>query len=1035
MKKAITKFWGIGLVVVLLASLFVAAAPASGDDLRWSVQGIPLGLAVTYQLAPGTDAAFVQVAPNGDIFVADTQAASATLNRVMKSTTGGRTWTPSAALAGIGAMNIVDIVVSPSYTTDGTVLLVTAPAAGAGATSQVYISTNYGASFSVLGGTIPGLATSIDISPSYSAGGEIMVGTTDAAGAAATYGDVYFWGRGGVLNWATATVGLGEDVTQVAYSPNFPIDATRLAIGSNVANGTRVHTLVGTDGGWDVSLATIAVINAAIQGTGDGAAVAIASSTIAIPSDFNASSLFNRTLYAGTISGGAALADTVYRVTAASAAPAVALNPLAIFAIADQTMSSLVYVGTAASGTLYTGYSVAMFVMQASNAGTATAAVPPTWIPSTAGPTGGTMVYLAPAPDIATSGRIYASSIGAESALSVSDDRATFFYQAGLVDTAATVVDDFQAASATELFMVQSNGATISVWKTTDAGATWYRRLAVASALTGIVRLSPNYATDGTAYFGLVTSAAAGNMRVTSNGGASWTARTCPIAVGDIAVKDMYTAYISLAIAGGTVQSTSNGGWTWQPFATVTAAAQIITDIKYDVATGHIMVGLNNGGVMLSTNSNVSYLPLGVGIGGTNTIVAFDTDYANTNFVYAASVVGGTADVKRFQVGTYTAWLVVGSAVPVAAPRDLMVANGTLYMSDVTAAAGFSSCINPTAGLPTAAVPFTTWNNAIGLGLAANSTITVLAIAPGSNVIYGYDAANNLMYTYGDTISGVAPNALGPVGSAIVDAAANPVIFSWENVPGALAHQVRWDTRADFFTQRVRAAVAWPTNIDVQIPGVAASLPSGFTIYWQVRASAPLIGPWSEAQTFETQLAAAAINSPVPIGLPEGGTVAGGWDTNINPTFQWNAIAFATAYEFQLATDAAFTDLIVDASGANSLGVVTAYKLTTGALDYNTTYYWRVRAISASSSTDWSPTAAFTTMAAPEPPAPPPVEVVTSPAPIINIPEAPPAQEIVIPPAPAPEQIAPAYIWAIIIIGAVLVIAVIVLIVRTRRQV
>jgi hypothetical protein len=57
------------------------------------------------------------------------------------------------------------------------------------------------------------------------------------------------------------------------------------------------------------------------------------------------------------------------------------------------------------------------------------------------------------------------------------------------------------------------------------------------------------------------------------------------------------------------------------------------------------------------------------------------------------------------------------------------------------------------------------------------------------------------------------------------------------------------------------------------------------------------------------------------------------------------------------------------------------------------------------------------------------------PPPVINIPAPPPAQEIVIPPAPTPEEIAPGYIWAIIIIGAVLVIAVIVLIVRTRRTV
>jgi hypothetical protein len=954
----------------------------------------------------------------------------------MKSTSGGVAWAPSAVLPAIGAMNIVDLAVSPNYATDSTVVVVAAPAAAAAATSQVYISTNGGASFAVLGGTIAGLAKSIAISPDYNNGvGEIMVGTTDANNAAATYGDVYFWGRAGTLNWQTATAGLAEDVTKVAYSPNFPIDGARMAVGSTVASGTRVHTLIANDAGWDVSLATVAVINAAVQGTGDGAAVAIASSTLAIPSDFNASSLFNRTLYAGTISGGAAIADNVYRLAVGSPSAAVALNPLAIFAIADQTMSSLEYVGTAASGTLLAGYSAAMFVMSAGNAGTATAAVPPTWMPSVTGPTGGTMIYLAPDPDFATSGKLYASTIGAESALSISDDGGAFFYQAGMVDTATVglVVDDFQVAGPSEFFMVQSNGATVSVWKTTDAGATWYRRLAVASALTGILRLSPTYTTDATAYFGLVTSAAANNVRVTNNSGASWTGRNCNIAVGDMAVKDQYTAYVSLSGAGGTVTSTVNGGWTWQAIPTVTVAAQAITDIKYDVDTGHILVGLNNGAVMMSTNSNVSYLPVGgVGIGGTNTIVAFDADYANNSFVYAGSAAGAIADVLRCQVGTYTAWLACGSAVPAAGVRDLLAApDGTLYVADVTAAAGLSRSINPTAGFAT--LSLATWDNAVGAGLAANSTITILARAEGSNVIYGYDAANGLMYTYTDTLCDVPPNPLSPMGGPVLDAAANIVMFTWEAVPGALSYRVRYDTRDDFLTATTTAAATDPAAPRTAFIIAAGVLANGFDYNWQVRVQTPVVGPWCDAQTFTTQLAAAALNAPAIIGAVEGGTAAGGWDANINPNFQWGAIANATAYEFQLATDAAFTDLVVDASGANALGVVTAYKPDV-TLDYNTTYYWRVRALSTTTNTDWTAATAFTTMAAPVV-APEPVVIEQTPAPVINIPEAPPAQEIVIPPPPAAEQIAPGYIWAIIIIGAVLVIAVIVLIVRTRRQV
>jgi len=119
-------------------------------------------------------------------------------------------------------------------------------------------------------------------------------------------------------------------------------------------------------------------------------------------------------------------------------------------------------------------------------------------------------------------------------------------------------------------------------------------------------------------------------------------------------------------------------------------------------------------------------------------------------------------------------------------------------------------------------------------------------------------------------------------------------------------------------------------------------------------------------------------------------------------------------------------------TGANALGVTSVYQ-PAAELDYASTYYWRVKGLGTSTTTDWSPVTGFTTMAEPVEAAPP-VVIQTMPAPIIEIPPAQPAPIIEIPAAPpAPAPIAPAYIWAVIIIGAVLVIAVIILIVRTRR--
>ena len=114
-------------------------------------------------------------------------------------------------------------------------------------------------------------------------------------------------------------------------------------------------------------------------------------------------------------------------------------------------------------------------------------------------------------------------------------------------------------------------------------------------------------------------------------------------------------------------------------------------------------------------------------------------------------------------------------------------------------------------------------------------------------------------------------------------------------------------------------------------------------------------------------------------------------------------------YEFVLASNRAYANPLITKSGRNALkGTVFESEEK---LDYDTTYYWKVQAISASSESEW-PEGVFTTESAPpEKPTPAPT------------------------PPPAPEPETPAYIWVIIGIGAVLIVAMIILIVRTRRTV
>jgi hypothetical protein len=179
--------------------------------------------------------------------------------------------------------------------------------------------------------------------------------------------------------------------------------------------------------------------------------------------------------------------------------------------------------------------------------------------------------------------------------------------------------------------------------------------------------------------------------------------------------------------------------------------------------------------------------------------------------------------------------------------------------------------------------------------------------------------------------------------------------------------------------------------------------------------------------------------------------------------FSWTSPSDKVSdFDFVIATDTGFNEVVLDepvtkSSGTWKSGDVISKIVGPGAggnfaISFmpETTYYWRVRVDAAGPvRSAWSEVRSFTTGALPEQQAP--VVIQQPPAPVIEVPPTPeiilqppeivlpaptPAPEIVIPSAPAPAPAVPSWaIYAIIIIGAVLVIALIVLIMRTRRPV
>jgi hypothetical protein len=170
------------------------------------------------------------------------------------------------------------------------------------------------------------------------------------------------------------------------------------------------------------------------------------------------------------------------------------------------------------------------------------------------------------------------------------------------------------------------------------------------------------------------------------------------------------------------------------------------------------------------------------------------------------------------------------------------------------------------------------------------------------------------------------------------------------------------------------------------------------------------------------------ITAPPTLGKPE----VGDYDVSTDPMFTWGSVDKAIRYEIALSEDPTFT--IIEWS----YNVEQTFYKVDEPLRYDTTYYWRVRGVLGepyqemgqwvTPSTPWA-VGIFTTEG--EPPEPQEPIVVQPTKPEVNV-EIPPTK-ITIEPA---EQAIPNYmLWIIIAVGAILIIALIVLIVRTRRVV
>ncbi|MFC1957600.1 hypothetical protein ACFLX0_02165 [Chloroflexota bacterium] len=657
------------------------------------------------------------------------------------------------------------------------------------------------------------------------------------------------------------------------------------------------------------------------------------------------------------------------------------------------------------------------------------------WTRSRKRPTGQSQTQLLLAPDFTSSQVAYSATSGTESAFSYTTDGGVTWNQVGLIDTKISdngIIDLAVSSNYSQdnsLFILTFDGEHTehSLWRSLNGGAKWERTL--TDTLAGVdsinrVKLSPQYGNGSQVVFLARNSGSNSIIWKSTNNGQTFTPRSAPFSI-DIweAVNDDTLFLGSYNGSNGLVYRTTDSGCSYSSGAA--AGSQSLKSMALSANYEQdktILIGNSNGWVFWSEDNGTSFkllgqqLPLSSTSWGTVT-VACDPEFDSNKTVYAASAVTTTSASKkriyRFIIGKSDTWESIDSTLPVGSilSRLAVSDNGTLYATNSQSTdtteqeGGMERSLNTT-------YPLNPTFETVTRGLDDDVTLTELWLQ--GNQLWSIDSKNTKLVTYIDSLSQPA-TLTSPLDKAPGVGTAN-VRLDWETLKGATSYEWQLDYDTDFSTVP-SGFEGTTTESATQSPALGTAT----SYYWRVRATEPVLSLWSAKWSFATGLGT-TVTAP-ELFSPK----AGASEVPLRPVFQWGDLAGADSYELLLSTNFAFSNPTILKMGDFALPS-TAWQSNIN-LDYDTTYYWKVRASSANSYSAWSAVGAFTTESAPSEATPAP-ELPSQPAPTLSpspSPAPPPAPAPPLPPS-TPQAQSTIPDWSIYLIGALLLTTVILLI-------
>ena len=929
------KIIALGLVLLLcLLGSMTTPAVAAADEAEWSEVNLPTeGEPGGWVLAEDADILHLTRDIKGKLYAgADVDGA----DTLFKSEDEGHSWTETGYTGGA----ITDIVCS-SINTD--VIYVTD-------SSHVYKSEDAGESFrTVADATLPALdvgeaITCLDVG--YVEGKPyLFIGTADADGG--DFGGTYYLTEASLgARWTDLEIG-SQDVYSIAVSPTFADDSQIIAVVTDEAR-TIVVESHGAAGAWQQM--------AELLDASGGSFDIVSASNICFPADYEDE------LFVGvagdTVTGG------VYRV-----------NPGDSYRFAvDADISSLDLIGKTGNARLMAGAQDASTVYYSPDDGES-------WETPEKPPAGDGATHVLMARDFAASGQAYATTGGTDSAFSYTADYGASWNQLSLIDTTIQVILELAPSPVYDedgtLFLLTWGGET-SLWRSLDSGTNWER--VFTTSLPNVdslnkVALSPQYGENSQLIFLAGTSGGNPALWKSKDNGENFTRRPAPSTIDTWVIVDDTTFFFgSYDGSHGRLYHTSNSGMSYSEGTEVgDDPLNSIAISPNHAADETILMGNSSGWVYWSDDGGDSFEPLpgdATSAPFTGAVaIAFDPEFADNDTVYAAS---DTADegIFRFTIGSSDEWENIDSPAGGMMKQVVLSEAGVLYATNSDADGGIERCLDPTYSLgPT----FET----VTQGLDNGATLAKLWLV--DNRLWSIDSTNVKLVTLVDSLTQpvtlISPANRAPGAGAVINDVVKDVKLDWRPLSGATSYHWQLDDDTNF------SSVLFEDDSEssyVRLP----DLEPATTYYWRVRATEPVLSPWSAKWSFTTSLGAEVV-APRLL-YPE----AGASNAPLKPVLQWSAIAGAEGYEIIISTDAALANPTILKMGDYALPG-TAWECNVS-LSANTTYYWKVRAVNGDTRSEWSAVSAFKTAPAPE-------ETVTPPQPPALVQPPPPP-----PPTPAP---------------------------------